>query len=402
MHSTFKVTFNTPSDEQDAQDILSRCVHCGFCNATCPTYQLLGDELDGPRGRIYLIKHILEGEGVTQQANAHLDRCLNCRNCETTCPSGVKFGRLLDIARHLIEPMVARGWYARLLRQLLLLILPYPARVSGLVRCGRWLRPWLPRFIQRKIPALTVQPAWPLTQHARRILLLDGCVQPSLAPSINAKTARVLDKLGISVVRPAATGCCGAINYHLGDHAGSLVMVKQLIDRCWPEISSGVEAIVATASGCSMMLKEYAQLLRDDPAYADKARRFSGMCKDLSEVLQAEDLTHLTVAAKKIAVQSPCTLQHGQQLNGVVESILLRLGFELTEVPDAHWCCGSAGTYSILQADLAERLRQKKLANLQQGQPALIATANIGCLLHLQEQAEIPVMHWIELLDSPN
>jgi glycolate oxidase iron-sulfur subunit len=386
------------TEAQEADDILRRCVHCGFCNAVCPTYQLQGDERDGPRGRIYLMKQLFAGEAVTKKTQFHLDRCLTCRSCETTCPSGVKYGRLADIGRQVIEQNVPRPWQQRWLRQLLISILPYPQRVTPLAKLGRWVRPLLPAKLKNKLPARRISPTWPTVRHSRRVLLLEGCTQRGLAPHIDAITTNVLDQLGISTVRQQSAGCCGALNYHLNDHSGALNFMRRMVDVCWPQIEVGVEAIIMTASGCGVMLKDYAHLLGDDPLYAEKAVVFSALVRDLSEVLRVEDLTVLKPVSRTLAFQSPCTLQHGQQLNGVVEGLLVKLGFVLTPVNDAHLCCGSAGTYSILQPELSNQLRTNKLQHLQNGQPELIATANIGCLLHLQEKSDVPVVHWIELL----
>ena len=383
----------------EAETILRGCVHCGFCNASCPTYQLLGDELDGPRGRIYLIKQLLEGETPTQLSRRHLDRCLNCRACETACPSGVKYGRLLDIGRNIEAQQLARPWKQRLLRRLLLWILPYPRRFKLLASLGRSLRPFLTDRLKAKLPARPEPGAWPPARHDRRMLVLEGCVQPALAPNINAAAARVLDRLGISLIPAVSAGCCGALPYHLNDQAGGLDMMRRTIDACWPHLENGVEAIVSTASGCGLGIKDYGLLLCNDPDYAEKAARISALTRDIGEVLQAEDLSVLRIQACGIAFHSPCTLQHGQQLNGVVENILSGLGFTLTAVADAQLCCGSAGTYSILQPELAGRLQAAKISALQAGQPQLITTANIGCLLHLREKADITVLHWIELLE---
>lgn len=387
---------NTTDTGREAEAILRSCVHCGFCNATCPTYQLLGDELDGPRGRIYLIKHLLEGETATEDTQQHLDRCLTCRSCETTCPSGVKYNRLLDIGREIIEERVSRPWQQRLLRRLLLLSLPYPRRFKMLAGIGAWLRPVLPQRLQAKLPAKQAAESWPAVRHDRRMLILQGCVQPTLAPRINAAAARVLDRIGISLV--PIDNCCGALSYHLNDQASGLDMMRCVIDACWPHVENGIEAIVTTASGCGVTIKDYGLLLKDDPLYADKAVRIAALTKDISEVLQVEDLSILQPLSAKVAFHSPCTLQHGQRLNGVVENLLTRLGFTLTAVADSHLCCGSAGTYSILQPELARRLQAAKIQALQAEQPDLIATANIGCWMHLQEKASVPVVHWIELL----
>lgn len=391
---------DTP-EGREADAILRACVHCGFCTATCPTYQLLGDELDGPRGRIYLIKQVLEGHAATTRTQLHLDRCLTCRACETTCPSGVKYGRLADIGRKIVDEKVSRALFDRLQRWGLRAVLPYTSRFATLLGLGRALRPLLPPKVKRSIITAESAGPWPAPRHSRRMLVLDGCVQPTLAPAINAAAARVLDRLGISLVPTPGAGCCGAVSYHLTAQEEGLDFMRRLIDAWWPQIEAGAEAIVMTASGCGAMVKEYGHLLRGDPRYAEKAARVAAMTRDIGEVLAAIELSALSCRRRCIAFQSPCTLQHGQQLNGVVEGVLGKLGFELTPVPDPHLCCGSAGTYSILQERLSQRLLANKLKALTSGRPELIATANIGCLAHLKSRAEIPVIHWIELLDSP-
>jgi len=386
---------------QEAESILRACVHCGFCTATCPTYQLLGDELDGPRGRIYLIKQMLEGQPVSRQTRLHLDRCLSCRSCETTCPSGVRYGRLLDIGREQVERQVPRPAPQRLLRWSLRQILPYPKRFGTLLRLGQLARPLLPAGLRRQVPERQRPMARPLDDRSRHMLLLEGCAQSVATPLTNDVAARVLDRLGISLLSPPTAGCCGAVSHHLGAGDEALLFMQRNIDAWWPAIEAGAEAILISASGCGVMVKEYGSLLRNDPVYRDKAQRVSELAKDLSEVLVTEDLAPLGVdgAGRRIAFQAPCTLQHGQQLNGVVESILRRLGFELAAVANAHLCCGSAGTYSILQPDLSQRLLKDKLNSLEQTGVELIATANVGCQLHLQTAAERPVRHWIELLE---
>ncbi len=388
---------------READSILRTCVHCGFCNATCPTYQLLGDELDGPRGRIYLMKQVLEGHAPTRSTLTHLDRCLTCRNCETTCPSGVRYGALLEIGRPLVERRVARPWHERLARALLRAVIPYPARFTPLLRLGQLLHPLLPGSLKRSVPTRQHAGAWPAPRHARKMLVLDGCAQPGIAPNINPAAARVLDRLGIALIRAENAGCCGALHYHTSDPAGALDFARRNIDAWWPHVEAGCEAIVMTASGCGVHVKDYGHLLRDDPVYAARARRISDLTKDLSEILANEDLSPLRAGIQpgvKVAFQSPCTLQHGQRLNGVVEGILTNLGFGLTPVPDGHLCCGAAGSYALLQPKLSQQLRHDKLANLQFGQPAVIATANIGCLTHLSTEARVPVRHWIELVAS--
>jgi len=391
---------DTP-EGKEAEEILRRCVHCGFCSATCPTYQLLGDERDSPRGRIYLLKQVFEGERATPKIQLHLDRCLTCRACETTCPSGVRYGRLADIGRNLVDTQVRRPLLDRLQRQILRAILPYPGRFRPLVKLGGWLRPLAPPSLRRKIPVPLPAPAWPAPRHTRTMLALEGCVQPILAPSINAAAARVLDRLGVSLISAPQAGCCGAVSYHLSGQEEGLDFMRRNIDAWTPYLDRGCEAIVMTASGCGLMVKDYAEALKHDPAYAEKAARISAQTLDLAEVLAKEDLSVLKLAAKqRIAFQSPCTLQHGQRLDGLVEELLTRLGFVLSPVADPHLCCGSAGTYSLLQPDLSLRLLDQKLKNLEAGQPDCIATANIGCLAHLQTGSKVSVLHWVELLDS--
>ncbi|MHB8345934.1 MAG: glycolate oxidase subunit GlcF [Acidiferrobacterales bacterium] len=403
MQTNLMESFRGTPAGQEADTILRSCVHCGFCAATCPTYGLLGDELDSPRGRIYLIKQALEGAAVSHRTQLHLDRCLACRSCETTCPSGVRYGRLLDIGRAVIEQRVRRPLWERVKRRLLCAVIPYERRFATVLRVAQMLRVLLPPPWRRSIPPRQTSAPWPRSAHGRAMLSLSGCVQPSISPNIDAATARVLDRIGISLVRAAGGGCCGALSYHLGAHEDGLEFVRRNIDAWWPHIDAGAEAIVVNASGCGVMVKEYGQLLRNDPGYAERAARVSAMTLDVSEVLAREDLSALTRTGKtaaRIAFHSPCSLQHGLKLAGVVESILTDAGFELTVVPDAHLCCGSAGSYSLLQPRLSRRLLHQRLAALESGQPAAIGTANIGCLAHLQSRATVPVKHWIELLDS--
>ncbi len=387
--------------ESDA--ILRTCVHCGFCNATCPTYLLTGDELDGPRGRIYLIKQALEGQAVSRQTLTHLDRCLTCLACETTCPSGVRYHELLETGREQVERVAGRPWQARLVRWLLRQTIPYRHRFTVLLRIGQWLRPVLPPGLRKKIPAHRRTAPWPVTRHARSMLILEGCAQPTIAPEINTAAVRVLDRLGISVIRASAAGCCGAASHHTSGTREARDSARQLIDAWWPHIERGAEAIVMTASGCGVYVKDYAHLLRDDPAYTERAKRVAAMTRDLSEILATEDLSKLKPVVKKgmrVAFHSPCSLQHGQGLSGAVEKILRELGFDLAAVPESHLCCGSAGTYSLLQPDFAGELRRRKLGALQSGAPEQIVTANIGCLTHLAPESAVPVRHWIELLAS--
>ena len=393
---------------READAILRKCVHCGFCLATCPTYVLLGDELDSPRGRIYLMKQMLEGAPVTARTQLHLDRCLTCRACETTCPSGVEYGRLVDIGRDLIEQKVPRGAAERTQRWVLRKVLPSRALFGALLGLGRLLKLLLPSSLARKIPARREPGAWPEARHARRMLALAGCVQPSMAPSINAATARVLDRLGISLIEAPSAGCCGAVTFHLNAQDEALHYVKANIDAWWPHVEAGAETIVITASGCGTMVAEYGHLLREDPAYAHKAERISSLAKDVSQVIAGERASLVKLLApptaspvpRKVAFHAPCSLQHGLKIEGVVEPILRDLGFDLTMVPDAHLCCGSAGTYSILQSELSGRLLENKVRALESGAPDLIATANIGCLAHIGAAASRPIRHWIELVDE--
>ncbi len=387
---------------EEAESILRSCVHCGFCNATCPTYQLLGDELDGPRGRIYLIKQVLEGREVTEKTQLHLDRCLSCRNCETTCPSGVDYHNLLDIGREVVDAAVPRPLGQRLLRDSLRAVVPNAGLFKSLTQLGNSFRPLLPGALKTKLPG-NIRPAKarPTRQHARQMLILEGCVQPGLSPNTNAATARVLDRLGISVTSIAQAGCCGAVDYHLNAQEQGLQRARRNIDAWWPSIQAGAEAIVQTASGCGAFVKDYGHLLRNDPAYAQKAAAISERTLDLVEVLRAEPLEQLGGCTRQtLAFHCPCTLQHAQKLGGAVESVLTRLGFNLTPVPDSHLCCGSAGTYSVTQPVLAKQLRDNKMNALESGNPDVIATANIGCQTHLASANRTPVKHWIELIED--
>jgi glycolate oxidase iron-sulfur subunit len=389
---------------QEADAILRKCVHCGFCTATCPTYQLLGDELDGPRGRIYLIKQVLEGKPATEKTQLHLDRCLTCRNCETTCPSGVNYGRLIDIGRDVVDQQVQRPFAQQLVRTALKEALPRPQLFGTAMKLGQAVRPLLPEVLRNKVPEARDAGGWPTRSHARKMLLLDGCVQPAMSPSINAATARVLDKLGIQLQVAPKAGCCGAIRYHLNDQAGGLDDMRRNIDAWWPYVVAGAEAIVMTASGCGVTVKEYGHLLHDDPLYAEKAKRISELTKDLSEIMpafEAELAKQLTgKITKRVAYHPPCTLQHGQQIRGKVESVLRTCGIDVSLCADSHLCCGSAGTYSVTQPELSYQLRDNKIKNLEATSPEVIVSANIGCLTHLQSGTETPVRHWIELIDQ--
>ncbi len=389
-----------------AANVLKKCVHCGFCLATCPTYNLLGDELDSPRGRIYLIKQVVEGHKPTEATRNHLDRCLTCRNCETTCPSGVEYGHLVDMGRALVEETVPRSGTDKWMRKGILSLLPYSKRVTPLVKLGQAVRPLLPGVLASSVPMKQAVPQLPATQHERHMLVLDGCVQPSMAPATNASAARVLDALGITLQGAEQSGCCGAVHYHLNEQDEARNFIRRNIDAWWPSIEAGCEAIIVTASGCGVMVKDYGHVLADDTAYAAKAQRVSELAKDIVEVvldeLGQQDLSRFKAAAAavgKIAFHAPCTLQHGQKLPQVTEILLARLGFNLTPVADGHTCCGSAGTYSLFQPVLSKQLKDNKVKNLLAGQPDIIATANIGCQLQIQSGSGQPVVHWIELVD---
>ncbi|MEQ1517638.1 MAG: glycolate oxidase subunit GlcF [Usitatibacteraceae bacterium] len=401
----------------EADAILRKCVHCGFCLATCPTYQLTGDELDSPRGRIYLMKEMLEGNAVTAKTQFHLDRCLTCRSCESTCPSGVQYGRLVDIGREVVESKVSRGTVDKMTRTALKNILPKTALFTAGLGLGRAVKGLLPGGIGKYVTSKRDQGIWPAPRHARKMLVLDGCVQPAMAPSINHATARVLDKLGISLIKAERAGCCGAIPHHLNDPHEAHAYVKRNIDAWWPAIEAGAEAIVVTASGCGTLVADYAHLLRNDADYAEKAARVSALYRDVSQVIEQERgalglklkekvetvPVDAEVTKQKLAFHAPCSLQHGLKIRGVVEGLLRDAGFELTHVPDGHLCCGSAGTYSILQSELSQQLLSNKVKAIESGSPDIVATANIGCMAHiesgLQTNSKTPILHWIELLD---
>jgi len=390
---------------REAESILRACVHCGFCTATCPTYQLLGDELDGPRGRIYLIKQALEGGEVTARTQLHLDRCLTCRSCETTCPSGVRYGRLVDIGRKFVDERVGRGAIDAARRAALRRGLLSRPLFGAALTLGRFAKSLLPRRLASSIPEVRGAGAWPVVRHARRVLIPAGCVQPALAPNIDAATARVLDRAGISAVQVDIGGCCGALSYHLSEHDEARELARRNVDAWWPHVEQGVEAIVVTASGCGVMVREYDHLLADDPRYAARAKRIAELARDPVEVVAAAwaDLApqiDRDQSAARVAFHPPCTLQHGIKIRGEVERLLADAGCVPLPVADAHLCCGSAGTYSILQPELAQRLKTNKLAALEANGPDVIATANIGCMTHLQSGTGVPIRHWIELIDT--
>ncbi len=390
---------------QLANDILRSCVHCGFCNATCPTYQLLGNELDGPRGRIYLIKQILEGEQPTHKTKQHLDSCLNCLNCETTCPSGVQYHHLLEIGQSLIAKEVQSTWHKRILRQLILNIMPYPKRFNFFVKLGVSIRPVLPETLAKLLPdehqqSLFFKPE----QHSRKMLLLQGCVHNTISPDIHQKTGQILDKLGIELINEKAPSCCGALTHHLQAESQTINLIKSNIDSWSDSIEQGIEVIISNASGCGVMVKDYPRLVekylgRQSPYY-EKAQKIATVTQDISQVLKNEDLSSLDLDLKykKIAYHPPCSLQHGQHLPEIVEQILISLGATLSAIKDKHLCCGSAGGYALLNPKISSQLRDNKLENLQTNDVDVIATANIGCLHHLQTESKVPVKHWLQLI----
>lgn len=395
---------DTP-DGNEADRILRACTHCGFCNATCPTYQVLGDERDGPRGRIYLIKQVLEGETPTQKTQRHLDRCLTCRACETTCPSGVEYAKLADVGRDLVDRQVARPARERWLRWALRHVVAYRHRFALVHALAQLSRPFLVGPLgplRQKLPPRRQHVAWPPTTDKKRLMLVhEGCVAPVATPNTNAHAARILARLGIRLAAPPAAGCCGALSQHLSHREEARDFARANIDAWWPYIEQGAEAIVVTASGCGASITEYGYMLRDDPAYADKAARVSALARDLSDVLADEDLSALgdIGGGRKVAYHPPCTLRNAPGLHDHVGAILAGAGYTLSHVADAHLCCGSAGSYSILEPEMADRLRSDKLESLAASDPAVIVTANVGCQLHLEAAARRPVRHWIELLE---
>ncbi len=383
-----------------ADQILRSCVHCGFCTATCPTYQLLGDELDGPRGRIYQIKQVLEGVEPTTRVQQHLDRCLTCRSCETTCPSGVRYARLLEIGRKVVEEKVGRSLAVSIKRAALRAVIPYPARFRALLKTGQLFKFMLPASLKKQLPEIENKYQWDSSHQQKKLLVLEGCVQSVTTPDTNAMASQVFAKLGYQLIREQLAGCCGAVSTHLMAEDEGLEFMRRNIDAWWPHVEKGIEGILATASGCGLMLQDYAEALAHDPEYAAKAQKISSLVKDPAQILVNADLSALNVntAVGKVAFHAPCTLQHGLQQQGVVEKILSDLGFTLVPVKDSHLCCGSAGTYSIMQPELSERLLHNKLSALNAGEPNLIVTANIGCQMHLQKGGDKPVRHWLSLL----
>lgn len=386
---------------KEADAILRSCVHCGFCSATCPTYQIQGDELDSPRGRIYQIKRVLEGNQATRNTQLHLDRCLTCLNCESTCPSGVEYNRLLDIGRFIVEKQVKRSPKDRLLRWLMRKIFPYSGRVKYLMAIAHIFRPLLPSGLKKKIPARQKITPQSFVQHKRKMLILEGCVQSVMTPLTNHRTRQLLDQLGIELIAPQQSGCCGSVSHHFSKEQEANVFMRKNIDAWWPYVEQGeIEALVVTASGCGKMLKEYGAVLQDDPEYAEKARVISELSRDLSEIISEDEIRQFKrKQVQTLAFHAPCTLQHGLKLPGKVESLLRAAGYSLVNIDEPHLCCGSAGTYSILQPVLSQKLLRRKLEHLEKNKPELIVTANVGCQTHLNSRSTIPVLHWIELFE---
>jgi len=371
-------------DNEKASQIIESCVDCGFCLATCPTYQLIGDELDSPRGRIYLIKSALENNQFSTSSLKHLDRCLTCRSCETTCPSGVEYGQLLEIGREFMESKRTKlqTIYRFFVRKLLLTPLLFKS-------VGYFVR-------HSSIATKSIKPQ----EVESTVLLLGGCVQPSLAPNINHSIKNILAKLSVNVIESPQRECCGALDQHLAASKDALNKVKRNIDLWSAQLNSGVTVIISSASGCGVMVKDYPALFEKTDPYYEKAEFVSSKTQDIAEYLASKDLTGLRLSESNISYHEPCTLQHGQKLGGLVESILTQFGYEKKPIKDSHICCGSAGTYSIFEAEISNQLKENKLKNLKASNPEMIVTSNIGCLMHLQKGSSIPVKHWVELLDG--
>jgi glycolate oxidase iron-sulfur subunit len=404
-------------DTQQSEKILRACVHCGFCTATCPTYVLLGDELDSPRGRIYLIKNMLEAGGsVPDETVTHIDRCLSCLACMTTCPSGVNYMHLVDHGRRHIEEHYRRPLVERLLRLALGVVLTRPARFRMALKAASLAQPFVTMFPARLQAMLSLAPrqlpkpspvdrpqVFPaLGPRRMRVALLPGCAQQVLMPQINEATIRLLTRHGCEVVVAVGSGCCGALVHHLGQEAPALAFAKANIDAWEQELAAGgLDTIVVNASGCGTTVKDYGFMLREDPAYADKAVRVSALARDVSEIAAALEIERRTAEGQgmRVAYHSACSLQHGQKLHREPKALLAAAGFEAVDVPEAHLCCGSAGTYNLLQLELAGALRQRKLANIALTGAAVVAAGNVGCIAQIAAQAPVPVVHTVELLD---
>jgi glycolate oxidase iron-sulfur subunit len=402
MQTNLGEKFKLNSAAQVVEQILRKCVHCGFCNATCPTYQLTGDELDGPRGRIYQMKQFFEGAEANPEIRKHLDRCLTCRSCETTCPSGVNYSRLLEAGRESLDQALPRPLLDRYRRAGLTWFLNSGWLFRTAVEFARSISGVLPQGIKSKIPASQKALAKIQSSHSRRVLMLSGCVQPTLAPNTNAAATRLLDSLGIQAVEISITQCCGSVGLHTSRFDQGRAQARKLIDLWWPQVESGVEAIVVTATGCAVTIRDYTELFESEPAYAHKAETIAGLTKDLSEILtkEFETQTIRLKGSRRVAFHSPCTLQHGLGLAGKVEGLLASAGYHLCRVDNGHLCCGSAGTYSLLQPELSSSLRSQKQLALSIDSPEVIATANVGCQVHIASGSKIPVVHWVELLND--
>ena len=384
MHTELNQLSISELDNEKASQIIESCVHCGFCLATCPTYQLIGDELDSPRGRIYLIKSALENNHFSTKSLKHLDRCLTCRSCETTCPSGVEYGQLLEIGRGFMESKRTKlqTIYRFFIRKLLLTPILFKS-------VGYFFR-------HSTIATKSIKPQ----KVESTVLLLGGCVQPTLAPNINHSIMNILAKLNVNVIESPQRECCGALDQHLAASKDALKRVKRNIDSWSTQLNSDVSVIISSASGCGVMVKDYPALFEKTDPYYEKAEFVSSKTQDIAEYLAGKDLTGLRLSESNISYHEPCTLQHGQKLGGLVESILTQFGYERKPIKDSHICCGSAGTYSIFESEISNQLKENKLKNLKVSNPEMIVTSNIGCLMHLQKGSSIPVKHWVELLDG--
>ncbi len=402
MQTNLSHSFKQNPSAAIVEEILRKCVHCGFCNATCPTYQITGDELDGPRGRIYQMKQFFEGEHANREIQLHLDRCLTCRSCETTCPSGVKYSRLLEIGRESIEQALPRSAFDRFARWSITRFLNSGWLFQAVLGCGQFISPVLPARLRRSIPAKQTLLSKINSRHKRRVLMLSGCVQPALSPNTNAAAINLLDRFGISVIEIDSPHCCGAVGLHTSQLEQGRQQARNLIDRWWSQVESGIESIVITATGCAVTIKDYANLFGAEPAYAERAKTISEMSLDLSELVATEMQSHKinTSGMRRVAFHTPCTMQHGLGLKGKVEEILAKVGYHICRVNDAHLCCGSAGTYSLFQSDLSSELRRNKQESLTIDKPDVIASANIGCQMHIANGSGVPVVHWIELLND--
>ncbi|NKB71807.1 MAG: glycolate oxidase subunit GlcF [Candidatus Latescibacteria bacterium] len=403
-------------DVKVSEEILRACVHCGFCNATCPTYLLTGNELEGPRGRIYLIKNTLEGAiEVSQQTQEHIDHCLGCLACETTCPSGVTYSHLLEEARPRLEEAYKRPWSQRLLRRLLTFMLPHPGRFRWALRLAplgkltAFLTPRSMRHLLDMAPARLPAPATLARsgiiaaqgKRRARVVLLTGCAQQVLGPQINDATVRLLTRLGAEVVIPPDMGCCGALTYHMGERPQSLKLMRRNIEVWHREMEAGgLDAIVLNTSGCGTAVREYGHIFRNEPELADKAQAVAALVKDVSEVVDELGLGDVEeVGDLRVAYHDACSLQHGAKIKDPPRRLLAQAGFEVVEVPEAHICCGSAGTYNLLEPELAGQLQARKAANISQVQPQVVAAGNIGCMEQIGGGIEAPVVHTVELLD---